>query len=325
MQVIRRKCCVLRGLALLFLVGCHTYHPYGAGRYPGIYGVPPGGTVIMPGTQVVPGGTVLPNNGTLGTPRTIQPNGKSSLKAPPPGRTGSTGSFSPGTRTEANRENGNRFPSEKPVPQPFNEPNSFQPTKKAGGTESGKSPRDDKGGLTPFGSSGANATGGNAVQLAAGRQAAGEAAESRFSVPRKLPSGDARPLTAGNATGQAPARNPYDYDHDAYTWLRGKVDYDEGSKSWQIIYSLNPQDKYGGSLTLIDNPALKKLQNDDVAFVEGVLEKVAAGVKPRYQIYKLIAPLFPKEQVRSGDAASGPILKAGTSTTPEKSGSDSPY
>jgi hypothetical protein len=101
-----------------------------------------------------------------------------------------------------------------------------------------------------------------------------------------------------NTTGTP---NPYDYDRKTYTWLRGKVDYEEGTKSWQIIYSLDGKDKFGGSLTLSDDPKLKKLRNDDVVLVEGRVDesrKTSRG-KPVYKIDHLFGPLVPKTKVSS--------------------------
>jgi hypothetical protein len=110
-----------------------------------------------------------------------------------------------------------------------------------------------------------------------------------------------------NATG---APNPYAYDRERYTWLRGKVDYDEGTRSWQIIYSLNGNDKFGGSLTLADDPKLKKLQNDDVVLVEGKVDESRKGDrgKPVYKIDNLFGPLVPKASLGSTRSARNTVV-----------------
>jgi len=111
----------------------------------------------------------------------------------------------------------------------------------------------------------------------------------------------------GNATGTP---SPYDFDRARYTWLRGKVDFEEGTKSWQIIYNLNGNDKFGGSLTLADDPKLKKLQNDDVVLVEGKVDesKKSDRGKPVYKIDNLFGPLIPKATLGSTGAGRSAIV-----------------
>ncbi len=95
--------------------------------------------------------------------------------------------------------------------------------------------------------------------------------------------------------------NPYEYDHKNYRWLRGKVDYDERDKTWNIIYSLTPDqhEKFGGSMTLVDHPDLQKLRTDDVVLLEGKIDPDALDRtgKAKYRIEKVFGPLVPKQQV----------------------------
>ena len=105
------------GLALVALLGCHTYSPYGPYRY----GYPPGGN-YGPNNFVNPPGTVSPGTPTpngLGQPGTI-PDGTNNNGPTAPTPKGA----SKGQPFEANR-NGGLFPNEKPVPDPNVDSTSF--------------------------------------------------------------------------------------------------------------------------------------------------------------------------------------------------------
>ena len=103
---------------------------------------------------------------------------------------------------------------------------------------------------------------------------------------------------ASNTVSTPTARpNPYDYDRENYTWLRGVVDYDTTHQTWHIIYNLRPDkdDRYGGSSTLSDSPQLSSLQPNDIVLVEGRFDANSRDNigKPTYRIDH-VARLVPK-------------------------------
>ncbi|GAB4134881.1 MAG: hypothetical protein Tsb009_00450 [Planctomycetaceae bacterium] len=305
------------GLLLLLLTGCATYHPYGAGYYPGIYNTPPGQYPVQPGYQA-PNGTIPPQNGTLGQPSPLKGSDNSKLQAPSSGSDGNKGPttlFNGGSSLEANRQNSKSFSEEKPVPS-YNDPNKIgapnpnrQPENKAnespGKTGSPFSPfngNDGAASTTPENSSGIQQAQLNSKPENTIRRVSGESTQSGFTSPKTLPENpNLKSLPENSSSSTTAPPNPYDHDKKNYTWLRGKVDYDEGSKTWQIIYSLDPKDQYGGSFTLIDHPDLKKngIKNDDVILIEGEIESSNSVGKPRYKIHKLIGPLAPAGSVQS--------------------------
>jgi hypothetical protein len=92
--------------------------------------------------------------------------------------------------------------------------------------------------------------------------------------------------------------NPYDFDRKNYRWLRGVVDYDEEDRTWNIIYSMNPEpkDEFGGSITLVNDNRFQVLKTGDVVYLEGRVDSKATDHtgKPRYRVDHL-APLVPKK------------------------------
>jgi hypothetical protein len=105
-----------------------------------------------------------------------------------------------------------------------------------------------------------------------------------------------RPASNTVATS-IPRPNPYDYDRQKYTWLRGVVDYDNEHQTWHIIYNLKPDkdDRYGGSSTLANSPQLSGLQPNDIVLVEGRFDLDSRDNigKPTYQVDH-VARLVPK-------------------------------
>ena len=321
---------LLGGLTLLTLFGCQAYSPYGYGSGygyspPGTYRMPPAG--YAPGTTVVPG-TVQPRDGNLGQPGSLKPN-SSGLNAPIPG-TGSAASINKTPVFEANRGTGTGFlPNENPVPKPkIPESSGFPDTSggtgktiPVGGTENPAKGASDvfPSGTSPFGSGTAispstdsariklTGSGNEDSKQPASREPATQE-PARFQPPKSAtpiptPQGGSstiiKPPAGTPMSNAAGTPNPYDYDKTGYTWLRGKVDFDQKTKSWQIIYSLSGKDKFGGSLILGDNPKLKDLQNDDVVLVEGRLDTVRKDDRgmPIYKIDHMFGPLVPKTKV----------------------------
>lgn len=98
-----------------------------------------------------------------------------------------------------------------------------------------------------------------------------------------------RQTESTNADASSGEEDAFGYDRNSYRWLRGVVDYDPAKKDWQIIYGLSPEasDKFGGSLTLLDEGRLADFQNDDVVLVEGRIDPDAGRDvlgKPLYRV-----------------------------------------
>ena len=105
-----------------------------------------------------------------------------------------------------------------------------------------------------------------------------------FSEPIPLtPASRSKSLGDVAAVGQP---NPYAYDEKQYRWLRGTVEYDDVDRSWHLMYSERPDDDYGGDFTLVDDPKLDVLRNDDVVFVTGRIDRSVTDRlgKPCYRI-----------------------------------------
>lgn len=312
MLALTRSTRILCGLTPLLLFGCFS-PPYQSG-YGSPYGTspyvsPPGGYTVPPGSYQK--STPPPSDGNLGTPGKVggANNGTSS--------TGPTPAIGTGQST-----GGNLVPD-------YNDPNKADGSSK-NTTDSGDFPANgesgktgdgvmnmndaDKGG-SPFSSQGAfnqdssktqvKLTGGEQQQPPAGFTS-GAPEPKRFQppmnagqVPDATQSPDANKAPAINDTKTPGTPSPYDYDRKKYTWLRGRLDFDDTSKSWQLMYSLNGGDQYGGVLTLSDDPRLKKLRSGDVVLVEGTVDatKKDGRNKPRYKINDLFGPLVPKSQL----------------------------
>lgn len=107
-----------------------------------------------------------------------------------------------------------------------------------------------------------------------------------------------QPASQSRATPTTAARpNPYAYDRQQYSWLRGVVNFDEQSGTWNLIYSLQPDadDDFGGSVDLVNDPKLSVLKPNDVVLVEGQFDaqRQTARGKPMYRVQHL-ARLVPK-------------------------------
>jgi hypothetical protein len=81
---------------------------------------------------------------------------------------------------------------------------------------------------------------------------------------------------------------PYDYDRKNFRWLQGVVEQDPKDKTWYLMYSVEPaeDDPFGGSITLVDHPALNGLKTDDVVLVKGRIDhsKTDRFGNPAYRI-----------------------------------------
>ena len=100
-----------------------------------------------------------------------------------------------------------------------------------------------------------------------------------FEPPKRVSStSEIVPATIQRVNHEVPAERlrPYgrDLEHANPEWLRGVVDFDEKTRTWQIIYAANPDpnDPNGGSLTLGNHPALSRIRSGDIATVEGAID-----------------------------------------------------
>lgn len=97
-------------------------------------------------------------------------------------------------------------------------------------------------------------------------------------------------------TPAAQSPNPFGRDRKNANpqWLRGIVSFDPRTRSWELIYSGNPDphDPNGGSLTLANHPSLSKCRDGDVVLVEGAIdgEQTDQRGKPLYALDK-VTPL----------------------------------
>jgi hypothetical protein len=73
---------------------------------------------------------------------------------------------------------------------------------------------------------------------------------------------------------------------DDYHWLSGQVHYSRLSKTWRLRYaSVDEEDAYGGSVTLVNDLRLTNLQEGQYIRVEGHLQKNQdKGIAPPFQV-----------------------------------------
>jgi len=71
-----------------------------------------------------------------------------------------------------------------------------------------------------------------------------------------------------------------------YSWLSGEVQYSRISKGWRLRYaSVDEDDPYGGSVTLVEQPLPRGLKDGQFVRVQGHLDSPGAkGISPPYQI-----------------------------------------
>ncbi|MBI1345959.1 hypothetical protein GC163_06690 [bacterium] len=241
------------------LTGCH-HAPYGPGYY-NYNSYPMGPTMVPQGGYVAPGPAYIPQN--MGPSPTPLP-GNPGLSPTPINPSQPTPTWRPEGGSNGLQDAPPYKPNPgatNPVPQPFE--------------------------LDPgFDSPPPGASLPRAVPLVQNQpfQASPVAAVTTrndpdpFEVPKtvtKLPT-DLDPFAANPA---APAtngqpQNPYGYDGKSYSWLRGLVDYDVDTRTWDIIYNVAPDidDKFGGSFVFAPHPALKDLKPGSMVLAKGRID-----------------------------------------------------
>ncbi len=123
-----------------------------------------------------------------------------------------------------------------------------------------------------------------------------------------LPPGTpAPPATSGNVavspvlaqSTAAPARTALpdqtlmpDFGHaEDYSWLAGKLQYSRFNKSWRLRFaSVDEEDRYGGSVTIVDDLRLAGLKDGQMVRVEGQLvNPEAKRSAPPYEVNSIQA------------------------------------
>lgn len=276
---------VVCAMMVLTVIGCYSHYPssvYGPSGYPGFYGNPPPGAFPQGGTVISPG---LPAQGS-GT--TLSPGASS----PSDGR--STNRWLPGSSAPAFNPATDGVPAggaDKPVPDyvdPTSSGGSAAPPFGGGGDFNDTNTVGD-----PDRSSDASGTSDDGDSPFDGAASNEGANDDPFVAPTI-------PLVAVSTTSNAPPESPivrgqkpspYKYDRQNYRWLRGVVDYDEPSRTWNIIYDIepDPNDEFGGSIVLLGADRFGTLKNSDVVLVEGGIdrENLDEFGKPQFRVEKL--------------------------------------
>jgi hypothetical protein len=101
------------------------------------------------------------------------------------------------------------------------------------------------------------------------------------------------------AFGDVTAHSSFGHAPD-YSWLSGEVEYSRISKGWRLRYaSVDEEDTYGGSVTLMEHPLLRGLKDGQYVRVQGRLSNPEVrSSAPQF----LIDSLQPLQPLRSSDA-----------------------
>lgn len=311
MRTKSRMISVASVLAAALLAGCSNYQPYGQ---PGYYGFgqpapiynPPAGSFAVPGTMQGPATPVAPSGGGPFVP----PND------PQARFPGSDGTFDPATDVGSS-------PDDNLVPE-YDDPGDFGSSNGGGfggspnfeddsrlddfndgppatddfGTDFNDDFGDDDFGSDAFGDDDFGDSTSNyplpyddrgGVQLDGIESVDADA----FEQPLHL-----QPTTAPAHLQETSVRterpNPYDYDRVRLSWIRGTIDHDEQTDTWNVIYSVRPEprDEFGGSLTVTGRPELfRALESGDVVLAEGTVDRTTVDPlgKPVYRVDHLVA------------------------------------
>lgn len=248
------------------LAGCYSYNPYGYGGYPEVLstmpspGMAPAGNLPLGVTPIGPQ-AATPASGWQGSP----------TLATPPAIPAPVGSFT------------------QPVPV-------YQdPTDPATGSDSATTSKKETSSLRiPSGT----IPGSPVINPPVGAtEAVGEVIPAKKETPQNFKAPlSAQPIgttTSGTAATTVPTidETNYGYDARAYTWLKGTVEYDKADGAWHLMYAAtpDPNDQYGGDISLATDPRLESLSDSDVIYITGSFDPDQADRfgKPRFRIKQL--------------------------------------
>ena len=297
---------------LLAAGGCYSYQPYspyGPG-YGGIYSSPSGGSFPQDGYPQGGGGyqqpfqsapTPFPTEADPGSDSWQQPSGSGTSgypSDPPNYNSGGSGGLSnsdpvpfPNDPATPSFNNPAPFNSD---PEPFRgDPEPFPNDDPAYNRRPPQPPRGnstfDSDGMVPFGNDGVqNTPSRQSLQNAQQVQQASHQTEV-FEPPVQADKVVVtRHLEATTARAETPEPTPFSYDRKGYRWLRGVVDYDAQDDTWNIIYSIDPDasDRFGGSITLVNDPLLAGLEENDRVLIQGRVDENSRDRfgKPQYRV-----------------------------------------
>lgn len=102
--------------------------------------------------------------------------------------------------------------------------------------------------------------------------------EPRTAFPRAEP---ARGRVVTDITSKACFAHAEDY-----AWLAGSVDYDHKNRSWKLRYaSVDEEDRFGGSVTLVDNGTLGTLKEGQSVRVKGrIIEPENRATRAQFEV-----------------------------------------
>ena len=283
----------LIALLCLTTIGCATMpysQPYGyGGAYPvGIYGSQP---------YVPPGSTLPQGSGNIPVPITgasIAPAWGLSPAAPTVGTPGASGA----PLYNANPNSSTTPGGMQPVPN-YQTP-SINPTSGSHESNPFPYPEANRGGI-PTSSLHTPPAPSKEIELAGGqenylRPVPAETTEPKYIVNQPVKPSNTSPFpvieeatpTNNNSPNNGQVESLLAYDADSYRWLRGVVNYDLQSKTWNIIYTATPHksDAYAGKFTLQNDQRLGILKNKDVVLIEGAVDSEVRDNlgKPTYRI-----------------------------------------
>ncbi|GIW80281.1 MAG: hypothetical protein KatS3mg105_2088 [Gemmatales bacterium] len=138
-------------------------------------------------------------------------------------------------------------------------------------------------------------------------QAANVEGQTVERIPESLPNPDQKPVTADGATNgaaeestvdeaAAPRRSyaditahPSFYHSQDYGVLIGTLQYLHVDQSWRLRYaSIDEEDRYGGSVTLVETGSMEQFNNGDVVRVTGqFLDPSSREPAPRYRVHSI--------------------------------------
>lgn len=280
-------CAYIAGAAFA-AAGCHAYQPYGYG-YPGAYQMPSytdggGYAVVQPqGLQPAPvwnGGAAnsnadlgLPQTGTAGLPTTGTaglPRGNRDLGLP-------TTANTPPDDLESKSANSTPPRPPRPLGATVPDPSEVQGSPESLTGEDADSVPRPPASQTSLEGDGAEPNtpydplnNGDNETIEPIEKMGGEV---EFPGPKRLGAleeDQAPPVARAPAGGP----NPYKFDAENYSWLRGVAEQDEENGLWRVRYCLDENvDHYNGILTLADDgDLLAALLPGDVILVKGKLD-----------------------------------------------------